>query len=71
MFLGGHIIPKGTSIAILIETMNHDPELYSEPLKFDPDRFNQKASSPYAFVPFSAGLRNCIGENGNIEIHLV
>uniref|UniRef100_A0A1B6LUI8 Cytochrome P450 n=1 Tax=Graphocephala atropunctata TaxID=36148 RepID=A0A1B6LUI8_9HEMI len=59
---GGYTVPKETSILILIETMNHDPELFPDPFKFDPERFDTKLSHPYGFVPFSAGPRNCIGQ---------
>ena len=46
-----------------------DPENFKDPLVFKPERFLQKANSPdetarhpFAFIPFSAGARNCIGQ---------
>lgn len=58
------VIPKGT-MCNLFTYATHNSELsYKDPDKFDADRFsieNIQRKSPFAFVPFSAGFRNCIG----------
>ena len=47
--------------------IHRDPNVFPNPEQFNPDRFLNVSEdigkqSPYAFIPFSAGSRNCIGE---------
>uniref|UniRef100_A0A8C5MUY1 Cytochrome P450 n=1 Tax=Leptobrachium leishanense TaxID=445787 RepID=A0A8C5MUY1_9ANUR len=62
----GKVIPKGNICLISIYGTHHNPLVWPNPNVYDPYRFdpeNSKERSPHAFVPFSAGPRNCIGQN--------
>ncbi|XP_047989788.1 cytochrome P450 4d2-like isoform X2 [Leguminivora glycinivorella] len=56
----GRIIPPGTQVVVYYEALYMDPKMFPEPEKYNPERFFNSLH-PYAFVPFSAGPRNCIG----------
>uniref|UniRef100_A0A803T1V9 Cytochrome P450 family 4 subfamily F member 22 n=1 Tax=Anolis carolinensis TaxID=28377 RepID=A0A803T1V9_ANOCA len=61
----GQVIPKGVVCLISIYGTHHNPAVWPEPEVYNPHRFDPAASkqqSPLAFVPFSAGPRNCIGQ---------
>ena len=64
--LDGHKVPKGVWLNIAIISLHRNPEIWPNPEMFDPLRFepsNAKGRDPYAYLAFSAGSRNCIGQN--------
>ncbi|XP_075157501.1 cytochrome P450 4d2-like [Haematobia irritans] len=54
-------IPGGTSILLGIMTMQNDPEYFTDPHKFIPER-QEAQQKNFVFLPFSAGPRNCLGQ---------
>ncbi|XP_071488190.1 cytochrome P450 4V2-like [Diadema antillarum] len=65
IILDGKLVPKETNIVLGIYALHRDPGQFPDPDQFDPDRFladHTLKRHPYAYVPFSAGPRNCIGQ---------
>ncbi|CAG7732543.1 unnamed protein product [Allacma fusca] len=59
------IIPKGAMILFNAYSAHRDPDSFPEPEEYRPERFsleNTLNRHPYAYIPFSAGFRNCIGQ---------
>lgn len=63
--IGGYLIPHGSQVLVSQYVTHHDPRYYSEPERFDPDRWTptMKSSLPkFAYFPFGGGARSCVGE---------
>jgi cytochrome P450 len=63
--LGDYRVPAGAHLFIAPYFLHRRPELWPDPESFNPDRFDETRSAPvdrYAFIPFSAGARRCIGD---------
>ncbi|PVD35399.1 hypothetical protein C0Q70_02361, partial [Pomacea canaliculata] len=62
--IDGHTIPAGTRVNVSFILLHRNPDVWEDPHTFRPERFEveeAKNRNPFAFVPFSAGPRNCIG----------
>lgn len=59
----GHPIPKGSIVVPSPFLIHQHPDYWDAPAAFRADRFlNQKPAHEYAYIPFSKGLRMCMGE---------
>jgi len=59
-------LKKGTCVDVCTFALHRHPEFWENPNVFDPERFTpdkSKGRSSYAYVPFSASYRNCIGQS--------
>ncbi|KAK9155749.1 hypothetical protein Sjap_003229 [Stephania japonica] len=67
---GGYLIPKGWQIFCAACSTHQNENIFPEPHKFEPTRFeNQSSVPPYCFVAFGGGLRICPGyEFSKIEV---
>ncbi|KAH6904172.1 cytochrome P450 [Coprinopsis sp. MPI-PUGE-AT-0042] len=54
-------VPKGTKVYLDTGALHHNPRYWTNPEKFNPDRFLDPNWPKDAFLPFSGGVRACLG----------
>ncbi len=64
--VGDVTIPRGSMVIVYVYGVHHAPRYWQDPENFDTERFikaNEKLRTPFAYLPFGAGPRGCIGGN--------
>jgi enediyne biosynthesis protein E7 len=73
--IGGYYVRAGADVLICPYLLHRHPGFWSDPDRFDPERFdsaNVSGRHRYAYIPFGAGPRFCVGNNlGMMEATLV
>jgi len=63
--LGGYEVPARSNVLLPLYLLHRHPRFWKDPETFDPSRFapEHEAERPrFAYMPFAAGPRHCIGE---------
>ncbi|CAN7118858.1 unnamed protein product [Brassica rapa subsp. narinosa] len=67
----GYLIPKGWKVLPLFRNIHHSADIFSNPGKFDPSRF-EVAPKPNTFMPFGNGTHSCPGnELAKLEMSIM
>jgi cytochrome P450 len=63
--IGGHRVPKGSTVIVPIHGIHHDPRFWPDPEIYDPARFMPGHAPRHrsAYLPFGGGRRVCIGSS--------
>ncbi|ROZ89511.1 cytochrome P450 [Gordonia sp. OPL2] len=72
----GYFVPKGSFVSVPQLTNHRDPEFYTNPDMFDPERFSKERAEDkghrMAWMPFGGGVHKCIGLYfGQMEIKTI
>lgn len=67
--IGGYSVPKGARVFLNVYTIHRDPQLWEDPLLFQPERFLSRSDAEkmdylgnhFQYLPFGSGRRICPG----------
>jgi enediyne biosynthesis protein E7 len=68
--IGQYDVPANTIVEVNLTIIHRNPKYWKNPNDFIPRRWTDEEETsrhPFAFVPFSAGARNCVGKNFAIQ----
>ncbi len=64
---GDYRIPANTQTNVNIHLLHHHPDYWTDPFKFDPERFSparaEHKKDMFQFLPFGGGAHKCLGIN--------
>lgn len=60
MTLGGHDLPAGTVVAPCVPLIHNDERHYPQAGEFLPERFLDRKTPTYTWIPFGGGTRRCL-----------
>ncbi|MCV7173899.1 cytochrome P450 [Mycobacterium manitobense] len=64
--VAGCRVEAGSMVLVGIYGMQRDPDLWDDPLRFDPERFSAQnfgRLDRWQYIPFGGGTRTCIGDH--------
>ncbi|GBC24074.2 cytochrome P450 [Rhizophagus irregularis DAOM 181602=DAOM 197198] len=63
--VGSYILPINSTCMINTWKIHRDPKYWENPNQYNPERFlsSDEKRDKFAWIPFSAGPRNCVGQN--------
>ncbi|KAI3684653.1 hypothetical protein L6452_33878 [Arctium lappa] len=68
--IGGYNVPKGTMLMVNVWAIQNDPNIWIEPTKFKPERFEEVVGKRDGFklMPFGYGRRSCPGKHMAVRV---